>query len=172
MRIEPCQVGHLESIRAILNEVIATSTALYDYAPRSAEMVAAWFQAKQQAGHPVLGAMDDDGTLMGFASYGPFRNFPAYKYTVEHSLYVAAPYRRRGVARALLTELIAHARQQDLHVLVGAIDSQNEASIRLHETFGFTRVAYMPQVGFKFGRWLDLVLYQLTLDTPTHPIDG
>ncbi len=173
MRIIPCDTAHLEPIRAILNDVIATSTALYDYQPRSSEMMADWFAAKTKARLPILGAVDDaTGDLMGFATYGPFRPFPAYKYTVEHSLYVAEPYRRQGVARQLLQALIDHAQANDVHVLVGAIDGANTASIRLHEQFGFTRVAHMPQVGFKFNRWLDLVLYQRVLPTPAHPIDG
>jgi len=104
--------------------------------------------------------------LLGFASYGPFRAFAAYQYTVEHSLYVAANHRWHGLGKVLLKELIERARRQQYHVLVGGIDSANAASIALHLGFGFKHVATMPEVGFKFNRWLDLCFYQLILDTP------
>ena len=114
----------------------------------------------------------DEGKLMGFASYGALRPWPAYKYTVEHSLYVAKPYRRQGVGTLLLRSTIERATSQDYHVLVGGIDSTNAVSIALHERFGFEHVATMRQVGFKFGRWLGLCFYQLTLKTPAAPVDG
>jgi phosphinothricin acetyltransferase len=109
---------------------------------------------------------------MGFASYGAFRPWPAYKYSVEHSLYVAAPWRRQGVGAVLLQAVIERAISQDYHVLVGGIDATNSASIALHERFGFERAGTMRQVGFKFGRWLDLCFYQLTLPTPESPVDS
>jgi len=173
MTIIPCDSGrHAPAIRAIFNEAILNSSALYDYRPRSAEMIQAWFQAKAKGNFPVIGAVGDAGELMGFASYGTFRAFPAYKYTVEHSVYVDARFRRRGVGRRLLEEIIKAARGQDCHVLVGGIDAMNAASIALHEQLGFTHCGTIRQAGFKFGRWLDLAFYQLILETPTKPIDG
>ena len=109
---------------------------------------------------------------MGFGSYGTFRAWPGYKYTVEHSVYVASKYRGRGLGKLLLQEVIASAREQNCHVLVGAIDSQNLISIKLHERLGFQHAGTIREAGFKFGRWLDLMLYQLILDTPLHPVDG
>lgn len=172
MRLIDCDKRHTGAIRSIFNDVIASSTALYDYQPRSIDKVQAWFKSKRQGGYPVIGAVNESGELMGFASYGRFRDAPAYKYTVEHSLYVAEPFRGRGVGRSLLNEIISRAGDQDIHTLVGGIDSQNTASIRLHEGVGFRCVGTLPQVGFKFGRWLDLCLYQHTLDTPAKPVDG
>jgi phosphinothricin acetyltransferase len=172
MHVIECNMSHSESILAILNDAIVNSTALYDYKPRTSEMMIAWFEAKQQGNFPVIGATSDEGALMGFASYGTFRPWPAYKYTVEHSLYVAKPYRRQGVGTLLLRSTIERATSQDYHVLVGGIDATNAASIALHERFGFKHVATMRQVGFKFGRWLDLCFYQLTLQTPSAPADG
>jgi len=167
-----CQPGrHTEPILAIFNEAIANSTALYDYKPRSKEMMESWFEAKTRANYPVIG-LEEEGELMGFASYGPFRAFPAYKYTVEHSIYVDTRFRRRGVGRVLLEQVVQAARGQDYHVLVGGIDSTNHASIVLHEKLGFTHCGTIRQAGFKFGRWLDLAFYQLTLNTPLLPIDG
>ena len=170
--IADCTRAHAPEILDILNEAILNSTALYDYQPRTPAMMESWFDAKERGGYPVLGALDDAGRLLGFASYGQFRPWPAYKYTVEHSVYVQAQQRGRGVGRLLMQELIARARQQELHVLVGGIDLGNAASIALHQSLGFVHTGTLPQVGFKFGGWLDLAFYQLVLDTPQQPADG
>lgn len=164
--------AYAEPIRQIFNDAIVNSTALYDYKPRTVEMMASWFEAKRKGDYPVVGVISDNGTLMGFGSYGPFRAWPAYKYTVEHSIYVEAKCRGRGLGKILLEQIITHARRQDYHVLVGGIDSQNAVSIRLHQKFGFEHAGTIRQVGFKFGRWLDLDFYQLTLATPAAPVDG
>jgi phosphinothricin acetyltransferase len=169
VRIIDCDTCWSNGILAILNEAIANSTAIYDYTPRTPEMMSAWFDVKRRNAFPVVGAVSPENTLMGFASYGTFRPLPAYKYTVEHSVYVAAPFRGKGIGTRLLAEIIARAKKQDVHVLVGGIDSTNEASIALHRRFGFELVATMPQVGYKFGRWLDLCFYQLVLETPAKP---
>ena len=161
-----------EQILAILNHAIVNSTALYDYQPRTIDNMTAWFAAKQAGDFPVLGAMAANGDLMGFASYGSFRAFPAYKYTVEHSVYVHHDYRGQGLSKTLMQALIQRAEVQGKHVMVGAIDAANDVSLKLHEQLGFTRVGTMPQVGFKFGRWLDLALVQRVLSTPLNPIDG
>ena len=163
---------HASAILAIFNEAIVHSTALYDYHPRPPESMQTWFDAKRRGGFPVMGVEDAEGRLLGFGSYGSFRAYPAYKYTVEHSIYIEQQQRGRGLGRLLMQEVIAAARAQQVHALVGAIDAANSGSIALHERMGFVRVGLMPQVGFKFGRWLDLALYQLLLDTPTEPVDG
>lgn len=163
---------HASAILTIFNDAILTSTALYDYHPRTPASMEAWFDAKIAGNFPVLGWENEAGELMGFASYGVFRGYPANKYTVEHSVYVDARFRGQGVAEALLRNLIAHARQAKLHVLVGVIDATNTASIRLHEKVGFAHCGTIVQAGFKFGRWLDLAFYQLILDTPMQPVEG
>jgi L-amino acid N-acyltransferase len=156
----------------IFNDAILTSTALYDYKPRTMDMMASWFEAKTKGNYPVIGFVTPEGQLMGFGSYGTFRAWPAYKYTIEHSLYVARAFRGAGLGRKLLQEIITCAQQQNYHVLVGGIDSQNAASIALHKKFGFEHAGTIRQAGFKFGRWLDLDFYQLTLNTPSEPRDG
>jgi L-amino acid N-acyltransferase len=163
---------HAEQVRAIFNEAILNTTALYDYRPRSPETVLKWFGAKAGRGDPVLGALDAQGVLLGFATYGPFRERPAYKYSVEHSVYVHCDHRRQGVAEALLRELIRRAQAQELHLMVGGIDAQNAASICLHEKLGFRHAGTITEAGFKFGRWLDLAFYQRVLATPQRPVDG
>jgi L-amino acid N-acyltransferase len=120
----------------------------------------------------VLGVIDTEGRLLGFASYGPFRSFPAYKYTVEHSVYVHHQHRGRGLGKALLTRLIHTAEARGFHAMIGVIDAANHASLELHTQLGFERCGEMRQVGFKFGRWLDLVLCQKLLSGPSAPVDG
>jgi phosphinothricin acetyltransferase len=163
---------HADAILDIFNEAIANSTALYDYKPRTPQSMVAWFEAKRSGNFPVIGLEDDDGALVAFGSYGTFRAWPAYKYTVEHSVYVHKDHRGRGLGRTVMRELIAAAKRNGLHAMVGGIDASNKGSIALHEGLGFKHVGTLPQVGFKFGRWLDLAFYQLLLDTPVHPVDG
>ncbi|MCK9259332.1 MAG: N-acetyltransferase family protein [Azoarcus sp.] len=163
---------HAGAILDLLNDAIMHSTALYEYSPRPPQSMDAWFAGKREGGFPVIGLEDDDGRLAGFASYGSFRAYPAFKYSVEHSVYVHADHRGRGVGRTLLQALIERARQHQRHLLVGAIDAGNAASIALHASLGFVHAGTLPQAGYKFGRWLDLAFYQLTLDTPTAPVDG
>ncbi len=163
---------HSNAILAIFNEAIANSTALYDYKLRTDADMQAWFDGKEHRNHPVICVENDSGELMGFASYGPFRERPAYKYTVEHSVYVDTRFRGLGVGRTLLEATIAAAERQDYHVMVGGIDASNTVSVKLHESLGFTSCGIVRQAGFKFGRWLDLAFYQLILKTPATPVDG
>jgi len=172
MRIAECDRSRAAEILAILNEAIATSTALYDYRPRPLSSMAAWFDAKEKGRYPVIGVVDATGQLLGFASYGPFRAWPAYKYSVEHSLYVAPGHRGRGLGKMLLGALLERAREQEYHNVIGGIDAENAISIALHERCGFERCGLVKHAGFKFGRWLDLALYQKLLDTPARPVDG
>jgi phosphinothricin acetyltransferase len=131
-----------------------------------------WFRTKDDGRFPVVVAVDDSDTVLGFATYGAFRAYPAYKYTVEHSVYVHRDHRGLGIGRALLRDIIARASGQQYHVMIGVIDFGNAASIALHERQGFHRAGVIPQVGYKFGRWLDAAFYQLILATPADPVDG
>lgn len=163
---------HAPAILAIFNEAILNSTALYDYHPRTPESMVNWFKAKATGGFPVIGVESDAGELMAFASYGIFRAFPAYKYSVEHSVYVEKNHRGKGLGLLLMQRLIELAHEQELHVMVGGIDAANGASIALHRKLGFEHAGTVRQAGFKFGRWLDLAYYQLILETPRAPVDG
>ena len=167
--IKPCEEKQLPEIREIFNEAILNSTALYDYKPRTMEMMNRWFMEKQNGNYPVIGVFDHEDLLLGFASYGSFRGRPAYKYSVEHSVYVRSDQRGKGIGTLLLKEIVEIAKEQDYHVLVGGIDASNRESIRLHEKEGFVFVGIIREAGFKFGRWLDLAFYQLILKTPLNP---
>jgi phosphinothricin acetyltransferase len=169
MKLIRCDRSYADPILAIINEAILNSTAIYDYRPRTPEVMAAWFEVKEKGNYPVVGVLGDATELMGFGSYGMFRAWPGYKYTVEHSIYVGSQYRGQGIGRQLLKELIGAAQTQDYHVMIGGIDSENAISIRLHESLGFFHSGTIRQAGFKFGRWLDLVFYQLILPTPATP---
>lgn len=172
MRLVECAESHKPLILDILNDAIANTTALYEYRPRTLQMMDAWFEAKRLGNFPVIGALDEKDGLLGFGTYGTFRNFPGFKYTVEHSIYVKSSARGKGVGTFLLEGVIAKAVAQDYHVLVGGIDAENIPSIRLHEKVGFRFSGKISQAGFKFGRWLDLAFYQLILRTPSSPTDG
>jgi L-amino acid N-acyltransferase len=172
MKLLDCTFEHAPEILEIFNDAIVNSTALYDYKPRTMAVMETWFEAKRKGGYPVIGAISETGQLLGFASYGAFRPFPAYKYSAEHSVYVQKDQRGRGLGKLLLREIIARAQRSDYHMLIGGIDASNAVSIRLHQSLGFTHCASIKQAGFKFGRWLDLEFYQLLLSTPARPVDG
>ncbi len=123
---------------------------------------------KTRGRYPVIGAENEAGELLGFASYGPFRAWPAYKYTVEHSVYVDARFRGQGVGRTLLAAIIDAAEKQDYHVMVGGIDASNAVSIRLHENLGFKACGIVRHAGFKFGRWLDLAVLSAHTEDAGH----
>ena len=167
-----CDSSRAAAILDIFNDAIENSTALYEYRPWTSATIAAWFEAKQQGRYPIVGIVDEQDRLLGFASYGPFRMRPAYKYSVEHSVYVHPDHRGAGVGRSLLALIIERAREAQYHNLVAGIDRDNAVSIALHERFGFEPCGVVRHAGFKFGRWLDLAFYQLLLDTPAEPVDG
>jgi L-amino acid N-acyltransferase len=170
-RIGLCTEEQLPEIMEIFNEAILHSTALYDYKPRTMEFMNNWYAEKQSGNYPVIGLFDSTDLLLGFASYGSFRIRPAYKYTVEHSVYVRVDQRGKGIGSELLKEIIRLAETQDYHVLIGGIDASNQVSIHIHEKQGFVFNGIIYEAGFKFGRWLDLAFYQLILKTPKNPVE-
>lgn len=159
----------LPGILAIYNDVIARSTAVYREEPATLEDRRDWLRARAAQGYPVLVAADETGVI-GFASFGDFRPWPGYRFTVEHSVHVRHDARGRGVGTALMLPLIDRAAGLGKHVMIAGIDAENGASLRFHERLGFARVAHFREVGFKFGRWLDLVFLQRLLGpTPPRP---
>jgi L-amino acid N-acyltransferase len=150
----------LPAILTIYNDVIVNTTAVYDYEPHTLEMRTAWFNTKMEQGFPVFVA-EEDGKVLGLSSIGPFRAWAAYKYSVENSIYVAAEARGKGIGKLLMPPIIEIAKGLSMHTIIAGIDASNDASVQLHRHFGFEEVAHFKQVGYKFGRWLDLKFLQL-----------
>jgi L-amino acid N-acyltransferase len=152
----------LAGILAIYNEVIRNSTAVYseeEFTPSRGE---AWFDTKMAHGFPTIVARDAAG-IAGFGTFGEFRAWPCYRNSVEHSVHVRADRRGQGIGRALVTELLGRAAAAGKHVMIGGIDADNAASLSLHRSLGFIEVGHFREVGFKFGRWLDLKFVQCIL---------
>jgi len=168
MQIRNAAAGDAATIATIYNDAVLHTTAIWNDVTVDADNRADWIAQRQAQGFPVLVACDDTQVL-GYASYAPFRAFDGYRLTVEHSVYVDATRRGGGTGRKLMQALIDRARGDGLHVMVAAIEAGNAASIRLHESLGFGQTALMPQVGQKFGRWLDLAMLQLRLDGRAAP---
>ena len=166
MKFVDCQEKHLPEILEILNECIINSTSLYDYNPRTLEDAQKWFKHKTKKGFPIIGLLNIDGTMAGFASFGDFRHFPAYKYTVEHSIYVHKNFRGLRLGDLLLGAIVERAEKEDYHTIIGAIDSENQISIKLHENHGFEQCGFIKEAGYKFGKWLDVIFMQKILKTP------
>ena len=158
----------LPQLLIIYNDIIINTTAVYQYETHTLAMRQAWYDAKAKDNIPVFVA-EENKVIVGFSSFGPFRAWQAYKYTIENSVYVAASQRGKGIGRLLIEPLIKSAKEKDMHAIIAGIDATNEASIKLHRSFGFEEVAHFKQVGYKFGRWLDLKFLELILDTPKHP---
>jgi phosphinothricin acetyltransferase len=152
----------LPQILAIYNEVIRNSTAVYSEEEFTPARGAAWLDAKTAHGFPLVVARDVSG-ITGFGTFGEFRAWPCYRHSVEHSVHVRSDCRGRGIGRALVVELLARAAAGSKHVMIAGIDADNAVSIGLHRSLGFTRVGHFHEVGYKFGRWLDLVFMQCIL---------
>lgn len=168
IRIRPATAADLPVILEITNEVIANTLAIYAYQPQTLEERQRWFIDLCADGWPVLVA-EHNGAVAAFGSIGVFRSRPAYRYSGEHSVHVHADHRGQGVGRAMLLALIAEAKRLELRTLIGGIDAGNTRSLKLHADLGFVETARMPNVAWKFGRWLELVFMQLVLPGPQHP---
>ena len=159
LELREARAEDLPGLVAIYNDVIANSTAVYSSQPVTLEERQQWWQARRAQGYPLLIAQDAQG-VAGFATFGDFRTWPGYRFTVEHSVHVRADGRGRGVGTQLLKALFPYAAALGKHVMVGGVDAANAASIRFHERLGFSRVGQLREVGYKFNRWLDLVFLQ------------
>lgn len=160
----------LEDILEIYNDAIMNTTAIYTYKPETLEEKKQWYEKKKQGDYPLL-VFEEDNRVVGFATFGPFRAWPAYKYTIEHSIYVHKDYRNHGIATKLMKEIIKIANEREYATLVAGIDAANEGSIKMHEKMGFKYSGIVTKAGFKFGKWLDLAFYQLNLVGPKVPTE-
>ena len=152
----------LPGILQITNEIILSSTAIYEDDPTTLEALMETYRQRTGAGYPYFVA-EHIGRIIGFCTYGPFRARVGYRTSVENSLHVTAGQRGKGVGNAMLAHLIEHAKRRGYHMMIAGIDASNEMSIHLHEKHGFVVTARMPEVARKFDRWLDLVLMQRKL---------
>ncbi|HVE60646.1 MAG TPA: GNAT family N-acetyltransferase [Chitinophagaceae bacterium] len=168
MQVRLANENDLEQLLQIYNDIILNTTAVYQYQPHTLQMRREWLETKKREGFPVFVAEDRDN-IVGFSTLGNFRNWQAYKYSVENSIYVASACRGKGVGKLLMPPLIDAAEKMDMHTIIAGIDATNEASLRLHKTFGFEEVAHFKEVGYKFKRWLDLKFLQLILKPPKVP---
>jgi phosphinothricin acetyltransferase len=163
MTVRPATEADLPGILEIYNDAVLHTTASYDYEPRTLEHRRAWFQERQRDQYPVYVAVEEDGRVVGWSALNPFHARIGYRFTSENSVYVAANRRGQGIGRALLGPLLEAGKARGLHAILAVIDADNEASIRLHAQFGFEKVGHFKQVGFKFGRWLDVVYMEKLL---------
>ena len=164
--IRPAQTEDLAQILKIYNAEITHGTANWNHSPKTLAELELWFQQLKMQQFPIYVAQaPHSADIVGFADYAVFRAIHGFKQTVEHSVFIHPDFTGQGLGKALMLELIQQAQQQNLHVMVAAIDHANLGSIALHEKLGFKHTGYMPQVGQKFGQWRDLVLMQLILDT-------
>ena len=159
MQLRDAAEDDLAGLAAIYNDVIATSTAIYSSVPVSLEDRRNWWRARVEAGYPVLVAADESG-VTGFATFGDFRNWPGYRFTVEHTVHVRADRRGSGVGTSLVRALFPRAAALGKHMMIAAVDAANAPSIRFHERLGFVQAGHLREVGYKFDRWLDLVFLQ------------
>jgi phosphinothricin acetyltransferase len=157
----------IAAIAEIYNDVIRTSTAIFNDAPVSVEDRIAWWKARVQQGYPVLVAKFED-EVAGFATFGDFRPWPGYRFTIEGTIHIASTSRRHGVGAALLEALVDRARAAGKHVMVAGVDAANLASLQFLENSGFERVGHLKEVGHKFGHFLDLIFMQYMLEPSTH----
>ncbi len=162
MIIRNAVIKDLPVILEIMNEAIENTTAIYDYYPRNIEFVETWFEKKIADGFPVL-VCEMNNQAVAYGTFGPFRAWTAYKYSIEHSIYVHVDFQGMGIGKQLLTSLIAAAKHSGFHTMIAGIDASNEKSCAFHHQFGFVEAGRIKEVGYKFDRWLDLVFMQLII---------
>jgi L-amino acid N-acyltransferase YncA len=162
MLIRPATQADLPAINAIYNPYVLTSTCTFQEEPDTLGDRETWFAAHGER-HPVIVVEEKDGVVVGWASLSPFRSRAAYRFAVESSVYIESGRHGQGIGKALMADLIGRARTLGHHTIVAGVSDDQCASIGLHESLGFERVAHFKEVGFKFGRWLDVAFLQLML---------
>lgn len=153
----------MAAVLAIYNDAVRTTTATFDYDERSLAQQEGLFDDKAREDHPFLVAETPADGLLGFSTYGLYRTRPGWRFTCEHSVYVAERARRRGVGRRLIAPLLDHARSRGFHTMVGVVDASNTASLELHRSCGFETFGLLREGGFKFDRWLDVAMVGIRL---------
>jgi phosphinothricin acetyltransferase len=162
INIRNATLDDLPGILDIYNHAIIHTTSVYSEHPHTYEMRLTWYNDRINSGFPIFVA-EKDRRVVGFSTFGQFRVWPCYRYTVEHSVYVHVDHRGKSISKLLLQPLIDRAREMKLHAMIAGVDAENNISYQLHRSFGFVEVAHFKEVGFKFGRWLDLKFMELIL---------
>jgi L-amino acid N-acyltransferase len=162
MLIRPAIESDVPAILNIYNQIVATSTAIYNDQPVTLDDRLTWFHSRTRSGHPILVAEVEE-KVAGYASFGDFRSWPGYRFSVEHTVHIDHTHRRKGIGKQLLLTLIPIAQSLGKHAMVGGVDAENTVSIHLHESLGFERVAHFREIGYKFDHWLDLLFFQKIL---------
>jgi len=150
------------AILEIYNDAVLTTTATYDYEPRSLDHRMAWYEDHVLKNLPVFVAVES-GKTVGWSSLSRYHDRKGYRFTCENSIYIAPAHRGRGIGSLLLAPLIERAEKLGMHAIIAVIDASNEASVRLHAKFGFVQVGHFKQVGYKFDRWLDVIYMERIL---------
>lgn len=163
VQIRACQLSDLDAVLEITNYAILKTTAIYDDDARTLAELKNWFLEKQEKNFPVVVAVLDE-VVIGYGTFGAFRQKYGSRFTVEHSVYVNVDNNGKGVGSMLLTELIKQAKSQNMRTMIAAIDASNEASIAFHRKFGFIEIGVCHEAGYKFNQWLDLLLMELMLE--------
>lgn len=169
MEIRDASSADMKGVTAIYNDAVEHTTAIWNEAKVDIENRLKWLEDRQRSSYPVLVAIGKDGTVLGYSSFGDWRAWDGYRHTIEHSVYVRADQRGKGIGKALMLALIDRAKELGKHVMVAGIEAKNTASIQLHEKLGFEHAGLLKQVGTKFDAWLDLAFLQLTLDSRKVP---
>lgn len=164
MIIRPATPNDLQGILDIYNDAVLHSTATAEYNPHTLAMRQAWYEEHTKLGLPVLVAEAEDGAVAGWSSLSQYHSRYGYRFTVEDSVYIAEPYRGKGLGKQLVVPLIERARELKLHAIIASIDSANDASLRLHKSLGFVQGGYLKEIIYKFDQWLDCVYLQLMLE--------
>ena len=170
MLIREAVEADFPEITDIYNDVLLHSTAIYNDCPSTVEERITWWRLRQEKQYPVLVAKSNSGTIVGFGSFGDFRSWPGYRFTVEGTIHVQPSSRGKGVGTELLKTLVLRAAALGKHVMIAGVDSENTSSLRFLERFGFERAALLRQVGYKFDRFLDLILLQYWITAPCQSV--
>jgi phosphinothricin acetyltransferase len=171
MQIRDAVQADFEQVTAIYNEVLTNSTAIYNERPATVEERVSWWRSRIAQDFPVLVAADG-AHIAGFGSFGDFRAWPGYRFTVEGTVHIHAGSRGQGVGTELLNGILARAKSAGKHVMIAGVDSENAASLRFLERFGFERAGQLREVGYKFDRFLDLVFLQYWITPPLRQPGG
>lgn len=159
--IRKAEEADLYRITDIYNWAVENTTASFDITPQTLEQRALWFSHYGDR-HPVV-VCEIDSYVVGYASLSEFRSKEGYKNTCELSVYIDPQYQKRGIGHKLMGHVIELGKNLGFHIIMSGITADNEISIRMHEKFGFEHCGHMKEVGFKFGRYLDCIFYQLII---------